>query len=312
MPPSHTSIQKANRYLLERQQTTYGDWKIRNPGVAPGGWGFSDHNTMNPDIDDTTAALRSLSRLAKTDSSAAAAWKRGVNWVLSMQNDDGGWPAFEKNTDSALVRELPIEGADTVSTDPSTADLTGRTLEFFGNYAELRQDDPRIQKAVKWLLGQQEADGSWYGRWGIAYLYGTWASITGLIAVGVSPNNPAVQKAVRWLLNQQNPDGGWGESCQSDEKKRYIALGASTPSQTAWAIDSLVAVSPKPTSAIENGIRYLTASRHSQDWTTFYPTGGGRPGGTYFSYHSYRWIWPLVALSNYHLKYGHRQSSQSG
>lgn len=309
---SHPAIQRANGYLLARQQHTYGDWSIRNPGTLPGGWGFSDRNTMNPDIDDTTAALRALHLLAKTDSAAARAWKRGVDWVLSMQNDDGGWPAFEKNTDSELIRHLPIEGSDTVSTDPSFADLTGRTLEFLGNRAGIRQENPQVQKAVQWLLRHQQEDGSWYGRWGIAYVYGTWAALTGLMAAGVSPASPAVQKAIRWLLNRQNPDGGWGESCRSDLEKRYVPLGASTPSQTAWAVDALIAVHPEPTPAVDRGIRFLLDGEHQPHEHAFYPTGGGRPGGTYFSYHSYRFIWPLLALSHYQNKYVDKSQTGRG
>ncbi|WP_289141766.1 squalene--hopene cyclase [uncultured Brevibacillus sp.] len=301
--PSHPSIQRASRYLLSKQQTTYGDWKIQNPGASPGGWGFSDNNTMNPDIDDSTAALRALHSFAQQDTTAKAAWKRGLDWVLSMQNDDGGWPAFEKNTNSPLIRQLPIEGSDTVSTDPSSADLTGRTLEFLGSLAGLQLTDSRMQKALRWLLRNQETDGSWYGRWGISYIYGTWAAITGMMAIGVSPAHPAVQKAVQWLIQQQNDDGGWGESCMSDEKKHYVALRASTPSQTAWAVDALIAVFPQSTPALANGVRFLISSIDTNDWTTSYPTGGGRPGGTYFAYHSYRWIWPLLALSHYHNKY---------
>ncbi|MGG1661651.1 squalene--hopene cyclase [Brevibacillus sp. NRS-1366] len=299
----HPAIQKANRYLRSKQQTTYGDWKIRNPGASPGGWGFSDYNTMNPDIDDTTAALRALHSYSQRDGSTQAAWKRGLDWVLSMQNDDGGWPAFEKNTDSPLIRRLPIEGADTVSTDPSSADLTGRTLEFLGSYASLKLSDPRVDKAVRWLLAHQEADGSWYGRWGISFIYGTWAAITGMRAVGVSADHPAIQKAAQWLIKQQNADGGWGESCQSDEKKKYVPLGASTPSQTAWAVDTLIAVFPEPPSSLTHGILFLTRNLGRQDWTSTYPTGGGRPGGTYFAYHSYQWIWPLLALSQYRQKF---------
>jgi len=301
--PSHPAIQRANRYLLSKQQATYGDWKIRNPGASPGGWGFSDYNTMNPDIDDSTAALRALHSLAQQDVTAQAAWNRGLDWVLSMQNDDGGWPAFEKNTNSPLIRQLPIEGSDTVSTDPSSADLTGRTLEFLGSLAGMQLTDSRMQKALRWLLRSQETDGSWYGRWGISYIYGTWAAITGMMAIGVSPSHPAVQKAMQWLIRQQNDDGGWGESCMSDKKKRYISLGASTPSQTAWAVDALIAVSPQSTPVLAKGIRFLVSSIDTNDWTTSYPTGGGRPGGTYFAYHSYRWIWPLLALSHYQNKY---------
>ncbi|MFG0214561.1 prenyltransferase/squalene oxidase repeat-containing protein, partial [Brevibacillus porteri] len=126
---------------------------------------------------------------------------------------------------------------------------------------------------------------------------------TGLMAVGFSPTDPTIQKAVAWLVANQNPDGGWGESCQSDQKKTYVPLGASTPSQTAWAIDALIAVSPKPTPELQRGIRYLLTHNQANDWTTRYPTGGGRPGGTYFAYHSYRWIWPLLALSHYQTKF---------
>ncbi|MGG4497316.1 squalene--hopene cyclase [Brevibacillus reuszeri] len=303
LPNTHPTIQQANRYLLGKQQSTYGDWRIRNPGATPGGWGFSDFNTMNPDIDDSTAALRALHSLSQQDASTEAAWKRGLDWVLSMQNDDGGWPAFEKNTNSPLVTNLPIEGSDTVSTDPSSSDLTGRTLEFLGSSAGMGLTDSRMQKALRWLIANQETDGSWYGRWGISYIYGTWAALTGMMAIGVSPNHPAVQKAVHWLLQQQNDDGGWGESCMSDEKKKYVPLRASTPSQTAWAVDALIAVFPQSTPALTKGIRYLINSIDANDWTTSYPTGGGRPGGTYFAYHSYRWIWPLLALSHYQNKY---------
>ncbi|MED4585955.1 squalene--hopene cyclase [Brevibacillus choshinensis] len=304
MDSSHPTLQNSTRYLLGKQQTLYGDWKIRNPRAKPGGWGFSDQNTMNPDIDDTTAALRAIHVKSKTDPTTAGAWKRGMDWLLTMQNDDGGWPAFEKNTDSPIIRQLPIEGSDTVSTDPSSADLTGRTLEFLGNYAGMRQTDPHVQKATHWLRSQQCADGSWYGRWGIAYLYGTWAALTGMMATGVPTDDPSVQKAVNWLMRQQNADGGWGESCKSDEKQAYVPLGASTPSQTAWAVDALVAVFPEPPPAVERGVQYLLQSGQMQDWTTSYPTGGGRPGGIYFAYHSYRWIWPLLAISHYQNKYG--------
>jgi len=251
MAADHPMIQRAIAYLLGKQHTKSGDWKMRNPQASP-----------------------------------------------------GGWPAFEKHTDSPLIRHLPIEGSDTASTDPSAADLTGRTLEFLGTYAGLRQTDPQVQKAVRWLLRQQRADGSWHGRWGIAFLYGTWAALTGMTAVGVPADSPVVQKAASWLIRTQNADGGWGESCASDAKQSYVALGASTPSQTAWAVDALVSVFPEPIPAVERGVQYLLCSGRAHDWTASYPTGGGRPGGIYFAYHSYRRIWPLLALSHYRRKYG--------
>ncbi|BAU28520.1 sporulene cyclase [Aneurinibacillus soli] len=302
VPSSSRTIQQAGEYLLSRQHKKYGDWIIHNPHVAPGGWGFSDINTINPDVDDTTAALRAIRTLAKTHPSYRQAWDRGVNWVLSMQNDDGGWPAFEKNVDKELAKWISISGFDSIGTDPSSADLTGRTLQFLGDDVGLHIRYPTISRGVHWLMKQQKEDGSWYGRWGISYIYGTWAAITGMNAVGISSNHPAIQKAVRWLVEIQNSDGGWGESCKSDIVKKYVPLGFSTPSQTAWAVDALLAVSKEPTPAIERGIQYLIGSGNKYDWTMTYPTGAGLPGGAYFHYHSYRYIWPLLALSHYKLK----------
>ncbi|MFM1652317.1 squalene--hopene cyclase [Brevibacillus sp. B_LB10_24] len=303
VPASAPMIAKANAYLLSRQQRRYGDWAVRNPGVEPGGWGFSDVNTLHPDIDDTTAALRSIRRSAGSDPTYAASWKKGLDWLLSMQNRDGGWAAFAKNTDLEILRHLPIEGADAAATDPSTADLTGRTLEFLGNYAGMKAENRHIQRAVDWLLRHQQADGSWYGRWGISYIYGTWAAVTGLAAAGLPGDHPAIRKAVAWLLRIQNPDGGWGESCRSDISKKYTPLGASTPSQTAWAVDALIAGGAEPTAELERGIQYLLISLDKRDWTASYPTGAGLPGGLYIHYHSYRYIWPLLALSHYREKY---------
>lgn len=303
VPASAPVLRRSSRYLLSRQQHKLGDWALTNPGVAPGGWGFSDINTINPDVDDTTAALRVIRQAMKTDSAYKLAWERGLQWVVSMQNDDGGWPAFEKNTDNPLMRSLPIEGAASAATDPSTADLTGRTLEFLGNDAGFTVANPAIARSAQWLLAHQENDGSWYGRWGIAYLYGTWAAITGLIAVGVSPTHPAIQKSLAWLTHIQNQDGGWGESCNSDVLKKYVPLTISTLSQTAWAVDSLIAASANPTPAIEKGIQFLVDSGTKRGWTANYPTGAGLPGGFYFHYHSYQSIWPLLALGNYKKKY---------
>ncbi|RNB87755.1 squalene--hopene cyclase [Brevibacillus fluminis] len=303
LPANDPMMRKSADYLLARQQQKASDWSWNNPGVAPGGWGFSDINTLNPDVDDTTTSLRAMRRMMQVDRRYRSAWDRGLTWILSMQNDDGGWPAFEKNTDKAIMRSLPIEGAAAAATDPSTADLTGRTLEFLGNDTGFTLASPAIGRPVSWLLRQQEKDGSWYGRWGITYLYGTWAALTGMCAVGLPADHPAVQKAVAWLTRVQNADGGWGESCKSDVLKTYVPLGISTLSQTAWATDALIAASPKSTPAIERGIRFLIQSGTKSDWTTNYPTGAGLPGGFYFQYDSYQKIWPLLALGNYRNKY---------
>ncbi|CAH2714196.1 Sporulenol synthase [Neobacillus rhizosphaerae] len=293
-------VVNANRYLLNRQQHKFGDWVIHNPNSMPGGWGFSNVNTILPDVDDTTTSLRSISRIVPSE---LAAWERGISWTLSMQNDDGGWPAFEKEANSKLVEFLPLEKGEFLLVDPSCADITGRTLEFFGNYTNLPKDHPSIKNGVKWLMKDQEKDGSWYGRWGICYLYGTWGAMTGLLAVGVSNSHPSIQKAVGWLREIQNEDGGWGESCHSDSKKRYIPLRASTLTHTSWALDALITTSDKPTAEIRKGIQYLLDSLDKEDWTAAYPKGQGMGGAFYIHYHGYRYIFPLLTLSHYRKKF---------
>ncbi|MFZ3591527.1 squalene--hopene cyclase [Bacillus sp. DJP31] len=296
-------IEHASHYLLLRQQYKYGDWSIHNPNSLPGGWGFSESNTMNPDVDDTTAALRAIKYTISQHPNLRQSWYRGVNWLLSMQNNDGGWPAFEKNTDKEILKLVPFDGAESASIDPSTADLTGRTLEFLGNDARLTLQHPQVKRAVEWLENNQEKDGSWYGRWGITYIYGTWAAITGMRAIGVKSHHSSIVKGVQWLEEIQNVDGGWGESCKSDIERTYIPLGVSTPSQTAWALDSLISVYDHPTEEINKGIDCLIQLLNMKNWTYYYPTGAGLPGSFYIYYHSYNYIWPLLTLAHYRDKY---------
>jgi len=296
-------IQKANHYLLSRQHVKYGDWVVHNQAALPGGWGFSNINTINPDVDDTTASLRSIRDLIVSRPEYHQAWDRGISWVLSMQNPDGGWPAFERKIDKKILNLLPVQGATFILLDPSSADLTGRTLEFLGNYSNLNKNHPIIKNAKKWLDQHQQSDGYWYGRWGICYIYGTWAALTGYMACGEISNASKIQKAVMWLKQIQNEDGGWGESCRSDIEKKYIPLGASTLTHTAWAVDALIAVSNEPTPEIEKGIKFLIDHGANQDWKTQYPKGQGMGGAFYIHYHSYRYIWPLLTLSHYKNKY---------
>lgn len=291
---------KANKYLLSRQHDRMGDWVVNNPGISPGGWGFSDVNTMNPDVDDTTASLRSISGISSQN---WAAWNRGVSWLMSMQNDNGGWPAFEKNTDSKLLEFLPLEKGRFLLTDPSCADLTGRTLEFLGNYTNLPASHSIIRNSVNWLLNNQRKDGAWYGRWGICYIYGTWGAITGLKAVRISNSHPSIEKAAAWLSSIQNSDGGWGESCHSDIQMTYVPLKTSTLTDTAWALDALITIADRPTTAIRKGITYLLGSLEKEDWTTDYPKGQGMGGAFYIHYHSYRYVFPLLALAHYRRKF---------
>ncbi|WP_114679261.1 squalene--hopene cyclase [Desulfotruncus alcoholivorax] len=296
---SNPAVNKAAAFLLSKQQTRYGDWQVHNHRGHPGGWGFSRTNTINPDVDDTSYTLRALYRpAARYPETLGEAWKAGLAWLLSMQNSDGGWAAFEKDTNKKWLDFLPTPDVKPVLTDPSFVDLTGRAVEFLCNYAGLGSSN-HVRRGVEWLLINQESNGAWYGRWGIAYIYGTWAAVTGLVAAGVSPGHKAVQKAVQWLLSIQNPDGGWGESCLSDVERKYMPLGFSTPSQTAWAIDALIAAGLRDTPAVTSGIEALLLLTADTGIASAYPTGAGLPGGFYIHYHSYRHVWPLVTLSHY-------------
>ncbi|MFE5430690.1 squalene--hopene cyclase [Peribacillus simplex] len=297
VPYSSNTVQKANRYILSRQHVKYGDWVIHEPNLLPGGWGFEDMNTIHPDIDDTTAALRAIRTLAIERVDCRQAWDRGINWLISMQNNDGGWAAFEKNVNKKILNLLPIEGGKDLLIDPSTVDLTGRTLEFFGNYTHLDFHHPMVKRGIRWLLKSQESDGSWVGRWGV-YIYGTWAAVTGMVAVGISPNHPAIQKAVNWLKAIQNQDGGWGESCKSDIENCYVPLGESTRTHTAWALDTLISAAAEVTPAIKRGAAFLVDGKE-KDWAKAYPKGRGMAGAFYINYHCYEYVFPLLALAHY-------------
>ncbi|GBF74288.1 squalene-hopene cyclase [Paenibacillus sp. 598K] len=304
LPADHPSVRSATDYVLRHQHTKPGDWQLHNPAAAPGGWGFSESNTINPDVDDSTAALRAIHARSRLPGDAQTAWNRGLSWVVSMQNKDGGWPAFEKHTDKRILTWLAIDGAAAAAIDPSEADLTGRTIEYLANWAGLDQSHPVVQRGADCLVKQQERDGSWYGRWGICYIYGTWAALTGLRAAGYAPEHPSIRRGSDWLHAIQREDGGWGESCLSDQRKRYVPLAMSTPSQTAWALDALIAAHDEPTEAMKRGMQRLIELLASDDPApAAYPTGAALPGSFYIRYDSYSRIWPLLALAHYRAKY---------
>nr|WP_233096586.1 prenyltransferase/squalene oxidase repeat-containing protein [Fictibacillus halophilus] len=299
VPHTNAQLLKGANFLLSQQQNKYGDWSVHNPDATPGGWGFSIGNTQHPDLDDTQVALRTMAQYSRTHSSYYSSYEKGLAWLVSMQNDDGGWAAFEKNTNRYLIGSLPIKHAKDALIDPSTPDITGRTLEFLGNYHGLNQEYLTIKKGVNWLRANQEVNGSWYGRWGVCYIYGTWAAVTGLMACGVHPRDKEIQKAKYWLLSIQNQDGGWGESCASDSKRTYVSLNESTPSQTAWALHALTSIYDQSIPEMEEAATWLLSKQERAS----YPTGAGLPGAFYIRYHSYDKIWPLLALSHYYKKF---------
>ncbi|WP_219837678.1 prenyltransferase/squalene oxidase repeat-containing protein [Paenibacillus sp. R14(2021)] len=302
LPSRHPALQSAGRYILDRQHEKLGDWKLNVKTPTAGGWGFSDVNTRNPDVDDTTAALRAVQQLETP--TARHACDLGLQWLLSMQNSDGGWAAFERNINNPLISWVPLDGAEDAATDPSTPDLTGRTLEYLGRHVGLTSKQPFVRRAADWLFRHQEPDGSWYGRWGVCYIYGTWAALTGLLAVQESARHPQIQKAAEWLLSIQLQDGGFGESCSSDRHKQFIPLPYGTLAQTAWALDALTAVHEQPLPAMEQACDFLLRHLGQDGKAAAYPTGAGLPGYLYSRYDSYGKVWPLLALANYQNKFG--------
>ncbi|WP_424766200.1 squalene cyclase [Paenibacillus sp. sgz302251] len=303
--PAHSAaLERAADYLSVRQQTRLGDWSKRSPHTVPGGWGFSDVNTIYPDVDDSAAALRAIRPSISRFRDGHSKWQKGLNWILAMRNDNGGWPAFEREGLSLPASFFTFESSSDISTDPSTVDLTSRVLTFLGKELDMTIGHRWIDDSVQWVLSNQKADGSWYGRWGIAYIHGTGAVIQGMTAIGVARDHPAIKKAISWLLSIQNTDGGWGESCKSDKVKQYVPLAASTPSQTAWAMDALIAVNEKLTPELMRGAEALLRSLARRDWTYTYPTGAGLPGSVYVYYPSNNYIWPLLTMSAFLKKYG--------
>ncbi|WP_261807892.1 prenyltransferase/squalene oxidase repeat-containing protein [Paenibacillus sp. N3.4] len=297
------AIQHAAQYLLTLQQRDLREGGGNTLVHLAGGWGFSESSTANPDVDDTQAVLRALTRFADHQLDYREAWRVGVNWLLGMQNDDGGWAAFEKNSNPYMTRLFGIQNfADTV-VDPSAADITGRTLEFLGSHLKLTMTHPRVQDSVHWLIKNQKNDGSWYGRWGISFIYGTWAAVTGMRAIGMPVDHLIIQQALDWLLKIRQLDGGWGESCKSDIDKKYVPAPYSTVVHTAWALDTLIAIHDQPTEEINKGLANLMEWNKQESKRSSYPTGAGLPGHFYIHYHSYPHIWPLLTLSHYIKKY---------
>ncbi|PGS50945.1 prenyltransferase/squalene oxidase repeat-containing protein [Bacillus sp. AFS041924] len=293
------AIRSSSNYLLSLQLKIVENEHT----IGLGGWGFSDSNTQNPDVDDTQAVLRATTNLSLIDDDYRNSWNAGVKWLFEMQNKDGGWASFEKNSSKYLKLFFPIQNFVDTAIDPSTADLTGRTIEFLGSKLKLNMNHPRIEDGVNWLINNQNEDGSWYGRWGISYIYGTWAAITGMKAVGIPSNHPSIQKANNWLLTIKKDDGGWGESCKSDIERMYIPLSFSTVVHTSWVVDTLISINDYPTKEIEDGIANILNWLKIHDKRLTYPTGGGLPGHFYINYHSYQSIWPLLTLSHYLKKY---------
>ncbi len=293
----HPALVRAADWLLERQITDLaGDWAVRRPGVAPGGWAFEYHNSNYPDIDDTAICVLALRAVSHPQPELVEqAIARAVEWMIAMQSRDGGWGAFDADNVRALTEQVPFCDFGEVI-DPPSADVTAHVVEVL---AATRSVAARVSEAsgVDWLERSQESDGSWFGRWGVNHVYGTWSVLCALQAAGVPPDHPRVRHAVTWLEDKQNEDGGWGEDCRSYVDPEWIGRGESTASQTAWALIALDAAGRSDSDAARRGLEWLCLTQLPEGtWEEPQYTGTGFPGDFYINYHLYRLIFPLMAL----------------
>ena len=294
----HGSIRSAADWLLAKEVRRKGDWSVKRPNTEPSGWAFEYSNEFYPDIDDTAMAVLALSEVQGSDPQMQRATvRRAINWLLAMQSKDGGWAAFDADNNWEFLSQVPFADHNAML-DPTCADITGRVLEALGAHG-LDRKHPAVRRGVDWLIKHQEQDGSWYGRWGVAYIYGTCFALRGLAAVGESDREAHVLRGGEWLRSVQNADGGWGESCASYDNGIFTP-GPSTPSQTAWAILGLIAGGDAASLSVQHGIEYLLEMQRPEgSWDETLATGTGFPKVFYLNYHMYKDYFPLLALVSF-------------
>jgi squalene-hopene/tetraprenyl-beta-curcumene cyclase len=309
--PQRDEIQRAVHWLESKEVRSPGDWCAKNPGVEPSGWAFEHTNVFYPDTDDTMMVLMGIadwegvahdSGRSAIDDQPSAMTRRALRWLLSFQCRDGGWAAFDKNVSQRWLEDVPFADHNAIL-DPTCSDLTGRMLELLGKLGWPR-DSREVQRALAFLRATQEQDGSWYGRWGVNYIYGTWQVLRGLRAIGEDLRQDWIVRARDWLASCQNEDGGWGETCASYDDPTLKGKGPSTASQTAWGVMGLIAASdPNDPAAIHSksiarGIEWLLMHQNADgSWTEPQTTGTGFPRVFYLRYDMYRNNWPLLAMA---------------
>jgi squalene-hopene/tetraprenyl-beta-curcumene cyclase len=299
---------KAADWLLSKEVRHKGDWaeKVRN--TEPGGWYFEFNNEWYPDVDDTAQVLLALNKIDNPrERYQYDVSRRALDWIFAMQCRNGGWASFDKDNTKMIFQYIPFADHNAML-DPPTVDITGRILETLSIYGYTRTDK-RVEKAIKFIFAEQESDGSWFGRWGVNYLYGTFLVLRGLEAIGIWNHEPEIQQAAEWIRMVQNADGGWGESCLSYDEPDLRGIGVSTPSQTAWAVLGLLAAGDKRSDSVAKGVRWLL-DRQTEAGSWDESTGDGRerqaiytgtgfPRVFYLAYHQYREYFPLLALTTY-------------
>ena len=291
-------LSRAADWLQAREIRRKGDWSVKRPYTEPSGWAFEFQNDWYPDIDDTAMVLLAYPHMKAQQAGAQSATReRALEWLLAMQSKDGGWAAFDVDNNWEILTHVPFADHNAML-DPTCADITGRTLEALAANG-FDRNHPACRRAIDYLIRTQLSDGSWYGRWGVAFIYGTCFALRGLRAMGEDDHEPHIQRANEWLRSVQNSDGGWGESCASYDNE--IFTGAeSTPSQTAWALMGLMAGGDKTSSTVRDGIEYLIETQAADGtWAEELATGTGFPKVFYLNYHYYRLYFPLLALATF-------------
>ncbi len=313
-PHAQAAAGRGIRWLKPLQVTEVaGDWAEERPDVRPGGWAFQYRNDYYPDLDDTAVVVMAMDRAAKAGilPEYKESIARGAEWVDGLQSRNGGWGAFDADNSYTYLNNIPFADHGALL-DPPTEDVSGRCV---GMIAQLGGDKARLDRGVAYLRQAQMPDGSWFGRWGVNYIYGTWSALAGLNAAGLTPDDDPMRRGAGWLIAIQNADGGWGENCDSYklDYKGYEPA-PSTASQTAWALLGLMAAGEVDHPAVARGIAYLRRTQEPDGlWTQPHYTGGGFPRVFYLNYHGYPKFFPLWALARYrNLKAGNSRRVEVG
>jgi squalene-hopene/tetraprenyl-beta-curcumene cyclase len=298
LAPDDPTLVSAATWLLGEEVRARGDWAVRRPDLPVGGWAFEFANDNYPDVDDTAEVVLALRRVSYPDSGALeAAIERAISWSVGMASSDGAWGAFDADNLRDILYELPFCDFGAVI-DPPSSDVTAHMVEMLATESAAPRD--AVERGLAWLRSEQEHDGAWFGRWGVNYIYGVGAVVPALVTAGVSPSDETVRAAIDFLLLHQNDDGGWGEDIRSYDDPSLAGVGASTASQTAWALLALIAADEAESDAARRGVLYLIeAQRDDGNWDEPYYTGTGFPGDFYLNYHLYRLVFPVSALGRW-------------
>jgi len=297
LPADHPALVKAGEWLLDEQIFADGDWQVRCKG-RPGGWAFEFANDIYPDTDDSAVVMIALMGAKLPARRKEQAFDRGLGWLLAMQSRGGGWGAFDRNSTRTLLRKIPFADFGEMI-DPPSVDVTAHIVELLGKLGYRKGFRP-LDRALRYLRGEQEEDGAWFGRWGVNLTYGIGCVLPALAAVGEEMDAPYVRRAVDWLIAHQNEDGGWGERIEGYADPKWRGRGPSTASQTAWALLGLIAAGETEQPVTHRGIDYLIRTqREDGGWDEPYFTGTGFPMDFMINYHLYRDVFPLMALSRY-------------